>query len=97
TAFYLRVDEKTGAFDYAGVGHPSAIVVGPDGTRLLESEPGLLGIGMATDTATHSDTLKPGESLLLYTDGLPDAMDPSDQTFGEGRIRALLEEHQGAE
>jgi serine phosphatase RsbU (regulator of sigma subunit) len=97
TAFYLRIDETTGTLDYAGVGHPPAIVVGPEGTRRLESEPGLLGVGMATDTAAHSDTLRPGESLLLYTDGLPDAMDPSDQTFGEGRIQALLEEHRAAE
>jgi sigma-B regulation protein RsbU (phosphoserine phosphatase) len=97
TAFYLRIDENTGAFAYAGVGHPAAIIVGPEGTRLLESEPGLLGIGMATDTETRSDALKPGESLLLYTDGLPDAMDPSDKSFGQDRIQALLEEHRDAE
>ena len=97
TAFYLRIDESTGTFDYAGVGHPTAIIVGPEGTRLLESEPGLLGIGMATDTQTRSESLKPGESILLYTDGLPDAMDPSDKSFGEDRIRALLEEHRDAE
>ena len=97
TAFYLRIDENTGTFDYAGVGHPAAIIVGPEGTRLLESEPGLLGIGMATDTETRTDTLKPGESLLLYTDGLPDAMDPADKGFGQDRIQALLEEHREAE
>lgn len=93
TGFYLRIDENTGAFTYAGVGHPSPIIVGPERTRLLESEPGLLGIGMATDTETRSDTLKPGESILLYTDGLPDAMDPSDKSFGQERIQALLELH----
>ena len=60
TAFYLRIDENTGTFDYAGVGHPPAIIVGPEGTRLLESEPGLLGIGMAANTETRSDSLKPG-------------------------------------
>ena len=64
---------------------------------MLESEPGLLGIGMATDTETRSDTLKPGESLLLYTDGLPDAMDPADKSFGQDRIQALLEEHRDAD
>ena len=93
TAFYLRIDESTGTFDYAGVGHPAAIVVGPNGTRLLESEPGLLGIGMAAGTPTLSGELTPGESLLLYTDGLPDAMDPRDKAFGQDRIQALLEEH----
>jgi serine phosphatase RsbU (regulator of sigma subunit) len=97
TAFYLRIDEQTGAFDYAGVGHPPALVVGPHGIRRLDSEPGLLGVGMAAETATHSDTLQPGESLLLYTDGLPDAMDPSDASFGQERIEALLEQHQSAE
>jgi serine phosphatase RsbU (regulator of sigma subunit) len=97
TAFYLRIDEHTGAFDYAGVGHPAAIIVGPAGTRQLESEPGLLGIGMAAGTETRPDTLQPGESLLLYTDGLPDAMNPADQAFGQDRIQALLEEHRTAE
>jgi serine phosphatase RsbU (regulator of sigma subunit) len=97
TAFYLRIDEHTGAFDYAGVGHPPALIVGPAGTRPLDSEPGLLGVGMAAATETHSDTLQPGESLLLYTDGLPDAMDPSDASFGQDRIQAILEEHQAAE
>jgi sigma-B regulation protein RsbU (phosphoserine phosphatase) len=97
TAFYLRIDEHTGAFDYAGVGHPPAIVVGPDGARLLESEPGLLGVGMAAETETHSDTLKRGESLLLYTDGLPDAMDHSDKTFGQDRIQALLDAQRSGE
>ena len=92
TAFYIRINETTGTFDYAGVGHPPAIVVGPNGTRLLESEPGLLGIGMATGTETRTDTLAPGESLLLYTDGIPDAMNPADRPFGQDRIQALLEE-----
>jgi sigma-B regulation protein RsbU (phosphoserine phosphatase) len=97
TAFYLRIDEHTAAFDYAGVGHPPALLVGPGGTRQLDSEPGLLGVGMAAATETHSDQLQPGESLLLYTDGLPDAMDPSDASFGQERIQAILEEHRGAE
>ncbi len=39
TGFYLVIDEATGAFDYAGVGHPPALVVGPGGTRQLDSEP----------------------------------------------------------
>jgi sigma-B regulation protein RsbU (phosphoserine phosphatase) len=93
TAFYFRIDETTGSFDYAGVGHPPALIVGRDGFRALDSEAGLLGIGMATGTATHTEQLQPGESLLLYTDGLPDAMDSGDQPFGTDRIRVVLETH----
>lgn len=91
TAFYFRIDETAGTFDYAGVGHPPALIVGPNGCRPLDSEPGLLGIGLAAGTHTRTETLQPGESLLLYTDGLPDAMNPADRMFGTDRIQAVLE------
>ncbi len=96
TAFYLIADEETGLVRYAGVGHPPAIVVGPGGPRYLRSNPGMLGIGMVDGTAGESDRLAPGESLVIYTDGLPDAMDASDVLFGEERLTTLLQSHHGA-
>jgi len=97
TGFYLIADERTGLVRYAGVGHPPAIVVGPNGPRTLPSHPGMLGIGMVDGTAGASDRLEPGESLILYTDGLPDAMDPGDVIFGEDRLKTLLQGHHGEE
>jgi phosphoserine phosphatase RsbU/P len=96
TGFYVILDESTGALDFAGVGHPPALVVGPKGTRTLDSDAGLLGVGMAEGLSGGSDRLDPGESLLVYTDGLPDAMDPSDVLFGQGRITEVLESHRTA-
>ncbi len=96
TGFYLIADEETGLVRYAGVGHPPAIIVGPNGPRLLQSNPGMLGIGMVDGTAAESDRLAPGESLVIYTDGLPDAMDPSDVLFGEDRLTTILQSHHGA-
>ncbi|MDR3632481.1 MAG: SpoIIE family protein phosphatase [Isosphaeraceae bacterium] len=96
TGFYLIADEETGLLRYAGVGHPPGIIVGPSGTRTLQSNPGLLGVGMVDGTAGGSDRLAPGESLILYTDGLPDAMDPSDVLFGEERLTTMLQAHHGA-
>ena len=93
TAFYVVVDEASGTFTYAGVGHPPAVVVGPGGTRLLDSDSGLLGIGMVDEVTDRDDTLTPGESLLVYTDGLPDAMDPKHTLFGTERLSAVLEAH----
>ncbi|WP_337177749.1 SpoIIE family protein phosphatase [Paludisphaera sp.] len=95
TGFYLIADEDTGLLRYAGVGHPPGIIIGPNGPRLLQSNPGMLGIGMVDGTAGDSDRLEPGESLILYTDGLPDAMDPSDVIFGEQRLTTLLQTHHG--
>ena len=81
TAFYVIADEETGLLRYAGVGHPPAIIVGPNGPRTLLSNPGMLGIGMVDGTAGNADRLEVGESLVIYTDGLTDAMDPSDTLF----------------
>jgi sigma-B regulation protein RsbU (phosphoserine phosphatase) len=97
TGFYLIADEETGLVRYAGVGHPPAIVIGPNGTRTLPSNPGMLGIGMVDGTAGNADRLEPGESLVIYTDGLTDAMNPSDTLFGEERLRTLLQSHHGAD
>jgi sigma-B regulation protein RsbU (phosphoserine phosphatase) len=97
TGFYLIADEETGLVRYAGVGHPPAIVVGPNGPRTLVSNPGMLGIGMVDGTAGGSDRLAPGESLVMYTDGLPDAMDPGDVLFGEERLTTVLQSHHGAD
>ena len=84
TGFYLIADEETGLVRYAGVGHPPAIVVGPNGTRTLPSNPGMLGIGMVDGTAGDTERLLPGESLIIYTDGLTDAMDPSRRPLRRG-------------
>ena len=34
---------------------------------------------------------------MIYTDGLTDAMDPSDALFGEDRLKTLLQSHHGAD
>lgn len=97
TGFYIILDEATGSFDYAGVGHPSAYIVGPNGTRALDSEAGLLGVGMVGGLDGGTDKLQPGESMLIYTDGLPDAMNASDVSFGSDRIMAVLAENRHLE
>ncbi len=97
TGFYMIADEETGLIRYAGVGHPPAIVVGPNGPRTLPSNPGMLGIGMVDGTSGSTDRLLPGESLVIYTDGLTDAMDPADVLFGEERLKTVLQSHFGAD
>ena len=38
----------------------------------------------------RSTHLRPGESLLAFTDGLPEALSPEDEPFGEQRVMAAL-------
>jgi sigma-B regulation protein RsbU (phosphoserine phosphatase) len=97
TAFYLLIDEATGTFRYSGVGHPPALIASPAGIRQLDAEAGLLGIGMAMGNPTATGQLAAGESLLLYTDGLTDAMNPQDVLFNQERIEAVLTAHRQAD
>jgi sigma-B regulation protein RsbU (phosphoserine phosphatase) len=49
-----------------------------------------LGISDGASWEQQTVTLAPGESLLLYTDGVTDAKDSEDNFFGEQRLRGVL-------
>jgi sigma-B regulation protein RsbU (phosphoserine phosphatase) len=93
TAFYLIFDEASGAIDYVGVGHPPVLIVGEGGTRELESDAGLMGMGFVDELAGGTDTLAPGEVLLVYTDGLSEAMDAAGNQLGTAPAAAILRAH----
>jgi len=70
-------------------GHPPPLVIGADGRRRNIGKPGtLLGVLDPVDIKEVQAELYPGETLLLYTDGLPEAGGSADPTLGE---RNLLE------
>lgn len=71
-------------------GHPLPLVLHADGEVRPIGRAGTL-IGLFADVELEEDSieLKPGESLLMYTDGVTDARGPS-ATFGEGMLRYLL-------
>ena len=89
TGFYLIADEETGLVRYAGVGHPPAIIVGPNGPRTLPSNPGMLGIGMVDGTA--------GQAIESVRRIAGDLHRRSDRIFGEDRLKTLLQSHHGAD
>jgi len=96
TAFYGVLDLDTGTFTYANAGHNPPILVRADGTvSNLPAMGGVaMGVMMGLSYAENSVTLAAGDTLLLYTDGISEAMDGDGQEFTEGRlIRSLGESH----
>ncbi|WP_139123055.1 PP2C family protein-serine/threonine phosphatase [Cellulosimicrobium cellulans] len=81
TAVVARVGPGTDggarSLTWASAGHLPPVVRRADGSaRLLEapSDP-LLGLGLGGDRSDHADVLEPGDTLLLYTDGLIERRD----------------------
>ncbi|GAB7191522.1 hypothetical protein NUM3379_22300 [Kineococcus sp. NUM-3379] len=70
TLLVAVVDPPTGRVRLAGGGHPPALVVSPGAAREVSAEG--LGIGYPDpgSFAVREVVLAPGESLVLYTDGL---------------------------
>ena len=71
TVVVLTLDTRTGAFGYANAGHPPPLLTGPGAaTRVLGGalDPPL-GLSLQPRATAH-DRLEPGQTLLLYTDGL---------------------------
>jgi anti-sigma regulatory factor (Ser/Thr protein kinase) len=71
TLFCATIDRTTGTIRYSRAGHPPAILVRADGgTELLD---GACGVPLATFDLGRPEataSLAPGDTLLLYTDGL---------------------------
>jgi PAS domain S-box-containing protein len=80
----------------SSAGHPPAILISADGElREAPTAGPLLGAFPGCERPEERIELRPGELLVLYTDGVIDAPG-RDGRFGLGRLRALLCEHAGS-
>jgi anti-anti-sigma factor len=71
TVACLVLDPETGDLVWARAGHPPPLVTGPDGCRPLDDASGtVLGVRARPPFTAGTATITPGESILLYTDGL---------------------------
>ncbi len=91
TATYAIVDTATGIVDLCSAGHPDPFVCTPSGCirhDALRNRP--LGIWTDATFDQFRIALRPGESIVIFSDGLPDARHDK-EFFGEERIGEILE------
>ncbi len=95
TMLYAVFNPETGEFAYASGGHDSPIVVGSDGTAtVLPRADGIaLGVLGEAEFACNTATLQPGETALLYTDGVSEAQNLRGEQFGIDRLCAVFAEN----
>jgi len=82
------LDLDSGAFTFANAGHETPILARPgpaDPTEIPGGGP-LVGVFGRLDLAPLSIEVRPGERLILYTDGIPDAQAPGGERYGDARL-----------
>ena len=94
TLFYGILDPDTGEFVYANAGHNPPFVVKRPGEVLPLPMTGGMAVGVMPGIPYNEDavTLAPGDTMLLYTDGITEAMNVDQEEFTEARLEAVLAE-----
>ena len=94
TLVLVALDRATGHFRYVNAGHNPPLLVRASGATEMLSVGGLL-LGMFPEAVYESAALEleAGDILVLYSDGVTEAMDASDQEFGEERLVAYLQKN----
>ena len=98
TLLLARLDPATGAFVYASAGHTPGYILGPAGEvkAVLKATGMPLAVLPEGDfTAAVTPPLRPGELLLLLTDGIVEAHGPDGKLFGLDRVFDVVRAHQG--
>jgi phosphoserine phosphatase RsbU/P len=88
TAFYGILDAANRTLSYSNAGHNPPLLIGADGQSSSFIDRGEQPLGMFRETRYHQyyHTFKPGEILVLYTDGVTEAVSPSGEEFGRDRL-----------
>lgn len=90
TCLYMILDPETGQVVYANAGHNLPYVRTAEGVLELRATGMPLGLLPGMDYPEHEAVLAPGESVLLYSDGLVEAHGQAGDMFGFPRLRELL-------
>ncbi len=94
TLWYGVLDSAAHKIDFCGAGHEYPFLVSANGAvRRLESTGLALGVLDNFTYQKDSISMEPGDMLVVYSDGIPDATNGTNDQFGEDRLGALITEH----
>jgi phosphoserine phosphatase RsbU/P len=88
---FFAILEDSGKLEYINAGHPSPILMRGGKAEEAFTE-GSFPVGLVPEAEFSATTLQlaPNDTLVLYSDGVTEAMDPDEQLYGNGRLRAVL-------
>jgi sigma-B regulation protein RsbU (phosphoserine phosphatase) len=93
TVMYSLLD-RSGRFSYVNAAHCPPVVVRPGCDLLMLDTTGMpVGLLESAEFAVGEHRLFPGDKVVIYSDGLTEARNRSDQFFGQRRLREILKSH----
>lgn len=91
TLFFAEYDDRRRRLRYANCGHQSALLLHADNTlERLESSCTVLGLFEEWDCNIRELRLSPGDTLVVYSDGISEAFNTAEEEFGEDRLIEAL-------
>lgn len=96
TMFYGVLDTRTHRLEYCNAGHnPPVMLSGVNGQALLETGGPVLGVVPGFPYESGEVEFRPGQTLLVYSDGFSEAMNTRLEEFTDERLRASAEASAG--
>lgn len=95
TVYLGLYDVTTGRLTYASAAHPLAHCLRSDNTACTSAEATgtVLGILSGQTFENQQMAIEPGDKLIVFTDGFPEARTPSGEFYGDERFLKLLQQH----
>lgn len=92
TVFYAIYDTRSGSVTYSNAGHNPPHLMRGDGTveELPRSRNTMMGVFDKYVFKEDSFQLEPGDTLVMFTDGVTEAMNPDGNEFGTGQLMTTL-------
>lgn len=91
TLFFAEYDGRCRTLRFANCGHLSALLLHrDDSVERLDSTSTVLGLFREWDCSVDERRLAPGDTLALYTDGISESFNETDEEYGERRLLEAL-------
>jgi phosphoserine phosphatase RsbU/P len=95
TAFFGVLDTQ-GTLTYCNAGHNAPMLIGRSGMRRLEEGGLILGIFENVTYEQGTVRLEPGDTIVVFSDGVSEALSAQNEEFGEPRLQRLVEKNLSA-
>lgn len=94
TLFCGALDLKTGKLLYSNAGHNPPVLIRSGNSEFMKPEPGfVMGVDPNFVYQSQSMMVQPGDTLIVYSDGVTEAMNAQKQIFSDERLLQLAREH----